>query len=162
MKLIAAFTSPEELHRAMRERADVVAMSRQTLDELAGLASGHSAMLLCTPPQKGFGLMSMFSMAGALGGTIAIIEDPRAMEKMLRYPKRDERRVQRGKHWRNAKAVSIMREMAKKNGKLGVAARMTKLSPKRRSQIARKAAKARWRKPTIVEVKPRTLLGSEK
>jgi len=152
MKVYATVTSKQQVHRLLRERAEACGRSRATLDELAGLAAGHAAMLLCDPPQKGLGFTSLFPLAGALGLAVALIEDPQAMEKMLRYPPRDEKRVQGRNHWRNAKALGMLREMAKKSGKIGGKARLLKISPKRRSQIARRAAKARWSKPRITPV----------
>jgi hypothetical protein len=43
-----------------------------------------------------------------------------------------------------------MRELSKK----AAAARRQKIDPRIRSKIARKAAKARWRRPRVVEVTP--------
>lgn len=39
----------------------------------------------------------------------------------------------------------VMAEMGRKGGKIGGKRRMETMTPKRRSQIARKAAKSRWK-----------------
>lgn len=44
------------------------------------------------------------------------------------------------------KVHEIMQDQARKRGLLGGPARAAALTPKQRSKIARKAAKARWRK----------------
>ena len=53
------------------------------------------------------------------------------------------------------KRADWMTELSKKGASKGGHARADKLSKRRRHRIARKAAKARWRKPRLVEITPR-------
>jgi len=48
-----------ELHLALRARAEELALSRTTLDEIAGLTPGHSSKLLAPRPIKFLGRVSL-------------------------------------------------------------------------------------------------------
>lgn len=51
-----------------------------------------------------------------------------------------------------SKAVSrVMAQMGSRGGKIGGKARLTKMTPERRSQVASDAAKARWAKAKSAE-----------
>lgn len=147
---IAVCRSVEDLQRALRIRADFLKIARDDLDEIAGLARGHAAKLLCDPPVKNLGPVSAFPMIGALGMAVVLIEDPSALARIKRHPHyrvRTETNVRNGKsHWRNAQGASIIETTFKKFGKLGALAFMEKVAPSRRIEIAKKAARARWRK----------------
>jgi hypothetical protein len=54
-----------------------------------------------------------------------------------------------------AKHFLVSKRWVRKIGRKGGEQRAKNLSPRRRSAIARKAAKARWSKPRLVEVKGR-------
>ena len=72
----------DDLRAALRDRAEVRQFSRETLDEIAGLADGHSGHILAAKPTKRLGLVSMGPLLGALGVALAVIEDPAAMAKI--------------------------------------------------------------------------------
>lgn len=145
---------PLELVQAFRARADLLDLPRELIDDLAGLARGHSSKLLATPPIKGIGPITMFPLAGALGFSIALIEDERRMVRINAIPRSGYKRRPFAQEWRNAKALSIMLEMAKTYGRIGATERNKNTSADKRSRIARKAAKARWRKPKLTEITP--------
>jgi hypothetical protein len=147
-KRIATVGDAEEMQRALSLRAAMMGRSREQLDAIAGLPDGNAAALLCVPPQKRMSVETMFWLASALGMAVVFVEDPKAMERLERHPRCQQKYARKGNHWRNAKALSIIAEMAQKNGKLGADARMVKMSPEQRSRVARKGAKARWRKPS--------------
>lgn len=140
---IAICRSAEELHRALRARADHLQIARDTIDEVAGLPRGYAAKLLCDPPVKNLGPVSAFPMIGALGMAVVLIEDPGMMVRVNKQARRVETNVRNGN---NARGVSIIERTFKKFGQMGAIAFMEKVSPARRSANARKAAKARWRK----------------
>ena len=75
----ATIRSREDLVVAVRSRQEELGISCLTIDEIAGLASGHTSKL--TSQVKGFGLVSVFLVLGALGLRLRIEEDPAAIAK---------------------------------------------------------------------------------
>jgi len=143
---IAICRDPTELQMALRARADTMQFSRGQLDEITGLADGHSNKLLTDPPAKRLGPISLFLMVRGLGLSIALIEDPAMMEKLRRRPIRIAFNVRNGaSHWRNASPSSMLQRLLQKNGIKGGKRRAETLTPERRTAIARRAARARWR-----------------
>lgn len=143
-KIFAYFANDEELVEACRRRAAELGKSYKDIDDLANLSEGHTGHLLAVPQLCRFGPISRFAVPWALEMRFALVEDRDAMREAKR---RDERAVRRGKsHFRNAKALSMLESFARENGKKGAIVRLQKLSPERRSAIARKAARARWRR----------------
>ena len=69
----------DELVRVFKERIETMRISHLALDELAGLASGHSGKLLGPSQVKKFGALTTFVVAQALGLRLALIEDPEAL-----------------------------------------------------------------------------------
>lgn len=137
---------PLELVQAFRARADLLDLPRELIDDLAGLARGHSSKLLATPPIKGIGPITMFPLAGALGFSIALIEDERRMVRINAIPRSGYKRRPFAQEWRNAKALGMMREMLVTYGKIGMRQRRKLMTDKEYSEHQSQAAKARWRK----------------
>lgn len=78
-------TSREELLRVVRDRKDSLDLSHEALDFISGLNSGYSAKLLCDPPIRGFGEMSLKAVLDALALRIAlvvVVEDLDMAERM--------------------------------------------------------------------------------
>lgn len=146
---------PLELVQALRQRADELDIPREAIDDLAGLTPGYASKLLATPPIKGIGPITLFALLGALGYSLALVVDEQRMVRIDRIHRTGYKRRPFAQEWRNAKALSMMLEMAKTYGKIGAIERMKKVPPEKRSRIARKAAKARWRKPKIIEIRVR-------
>jgi hypothetical protein len=161
---IAVCRSFEDLHRALRARAEALQIARDRLDEIAGIASGYSAKLLSDPAAKNLGPISAFPMIGALGLAVALVEDPSAMVRVNRAPKRNEHHVRNGgAHWRNTRAAALdyLTKCARQGGIARAKAltaeqrseiarvlnlvRWQALTPKQRSKIARAASRARWK-----------------
>lgn len=61
-----------------------------TVDELAGFPSGYTGKILGPSRIKGLSGFSLFALCGALGLTIALVDDPRARR---RYVDRAPRKV---------------------------------------------------------------------
>src|SRR5262249_38293253 len=74
--------------RALRERAELMDLSREAIDELAGLPKGYTAKVLCEPPVRTLGPVSMFPLAGALGYAIAFVEDEQRKARISKVSKR--------------------------------------------------------------------------
>jgi hypothetical protein len=141
---IAICRDPSELQMALRARADALQLSRETIDEIAGLSPGHSGKLLNHPPSKGFGPVSFFLMVQALGLSIALIEDQTMMKRLQHEPRRAAFNVRAGNsHWRHAlaQALPAIRSLGRRGGNR----RAEILTPERRSAIAKHAARTRWR-----------------
>jgi hypothetical protein len=93
--------SRDDLVAIVRRRQEELGVACLTVDEVAGLASGHFAKL--TSQVKGFGFLSMFLVLEALGLRIRIEEDPEAKSKLAsRWSSRDDRYVRTDNHWRRA------------------------------------------------------------
>jgi hypothetical protein len=144
---IAVCHDPIELQTALRLRADAMNFSRETIDEITGLADGHSNKLLCDPPAKNFGPVSLFLMVRGLGLAVALIEDEAMMEKLRRRPIRVRFNVRKGaSHWRNAKAFARAHDTLARLGREGGLKSVAMLTPEELRAKLSKAARARWRK----------------
>jgi hypothetical protein len=73
----------DDLIDAIRVRVDELAISREGLDDLAGLTAGYSGKLLSPSRTKVFGRMSLGSTLGAIGCRLILVEDPAATAKTL-------------------------------------------------------------------------------
>jgi len=72
----------DDLVAALRARAEALNVSRETLDEVAGLPSRYSSKLLSPNPIRSLGRVSLGAMLGALGVKLVLMEDGEAMEKI--------------------------------------------------------------------------------
>jgi hypothetical protein len=127
------------LHAALRERANQLNISRTTLDGLAGIPDGYASKLLALKPVKIIGPKSLGPVLGALGVRLLLIEDEEAVRRL--------------KHrWKPRKANAVrhtfdpVTDFLRRIAILGGQARARLCSPDERVKIARRAAKARWRK----------------
>jgi hypothetical protein len=126
-----------------------------SVDALAGFPSRYTATLLCG--NKAMSVFSFFSLARALA-LLPVFENDEAQLAELRRrtdwitsrrvgPKWRPRMLTTGRH--RVIEVKLYPDLLRKRAMLGVQARMEKLSPKRRSAIAKKAALARWRRGRV-------------
>lgn len=135
------------MRRIIRERADAHSISRRTLDELAGLPDGYSEKLLCEPPLKNIGPMSMIPLAGAVGLELFLVQTPKAMRQVQRAPKRIDHKVRQGaKHGSYARRLGIASELMRQNGAVGGKKRFATMTPEQRSRHQSRAAKRRWKR----------------
>src|SRR5260221_1417495 len=72
----------DDFHKALRARADKLAITRETLDVATGLPLGYSSKLLAPRPIKRIGALSWPLMLGALGVELWLVEDAKALEKI--------------------------------------------------------------------------------
>jgi hypothetical protein len=138
--MIAAFRARANERRIAITSADVAAT--------AGLPSHYIAKLLSPSknPVRRVGMISLAPLLAVLQAKLVLLPDPEA-EKLFgpRIPARTEHcarmlTVKAGRGKQQLVSVKLLRRIAP----LGGAARNRSLSPARRSQIARKAALARW------------------
>jgi hypothetical protein len=145
------------LHLILRERADELNVSRTTLDEAAGLTAGHASKLLAPRPLKKLGNLTLGLLLQTMGLKLVVVEDPEALERIrAKLIPREVPANVLSLPWavrHGAKHFLVSKRWVRKIGRKGGEQRAKNLSPRRRSAIARKAAKARWSKPKLVEVK---------
>jgi hypothetical protein len=137
-----------EFVRVVRAEVEALNITREYLDELCGFTRGHSQKLLAVPPTRNPLPQTLFELAGGAGLKVCLVVDPEARAKMQRrraYAQRNSKGRTTATHGARAKTIGMIHEIGVVNGKLGAAARMAKLTPQQRSEIASIAAKIRWR-----------------
>lgn len=137
---------------AMRAVKDYIGLSNAELESICGLTSGHVDKALGPSAVKTIGRSTFDLLCGGLAIEFEIRADPEAMRRMeSRWEGRNRSQIRV-----DAKPPSIeILERAKpvifrQNGVRGALARNAKLSPAKRSKIAKRAARARWRVPRAV------------
>jgi hypothetical protein len=97
-RTIAVVNDYPALQRVLRQRAEDLKISRETLDALAGISEGHSAKMLTDPPRKNMGILTFGLLLRALGLQLVVIEDDEQMRKLAsRIVRRDESQVRHRK-----------------------------------------------------------------
>lgn len=142
---IAVVRDYPALLEALRQRAVELRVTRKQIAEIAGIAEGYAGTLLTPHSRKSFGLNTMGPILGALGIALLVIED----EQALKYVKN---RLGEGNqtYMRNGGAnapliFKLSRRRMRYLAKLASEGRK-KIPPWKRRQLARRAARARWRK----------------
>jgi hypothetical protein len=133
-------TDLEGIREGFIDRAEDLNVTRLALDEAGGFTGGHSAKLLCTPPIKNLGDISLPKMLKATGmALVLVIDDERfaAVKAQMAKRKKIMRAVAR---IRRVKGY-FTKENARKHGKK----RWDGISPDKRKILMRRVAKARWR-----------------
>jgi hypothetical protein len=139
-RALAVVRTYDDLHAALRARSAEREMTRAELDRRAGFTDGHAGKILAPRKTKRLGQTSWPLMLGALGLVLIIAEEGEAVERIEKTIA--ERRHASDDasaptpHWRNGKGRAWGRRLA--------ALRAIKLPPKRRREIAKRAAAARW------------------
>lgn len=158
---IAIVTDYDGLVAACRARADALNISRDTIDEVAGLPKGYTSKALMIEPfggksatggrlsSRNLGRVSLGPMLGALGIALVVVEDAEALAKVSgRMTKRNKSQVR----CLNAKPLSIdavedfKTSYFRTLGAQGGRARIVRTDSLRRKQIAEAGARARWQK----------------
>jgi hypothetical protein len=82
---------------ALCARANELNVSRETIGDLSGLASGYVGKLLGPRSIRRIGMQSLGPLLGALGVRLVMVEDSAALRKIRpRLTKRDEAQVRNG------------------------------------------------------------------
>jgi hypothetical protein len=95
-------------------------------------------------------------LAPALGAKLVLVEDPESLEQLKKFRTRQVEVSARSVPWgrpgtQTVRSLRWVRRIARAGGK----SRAEALSPAECAASARKAAKARWHKPRVVEVTKR-------
>ena len=149
-RILATVNDYPGMLAALRARAEELRISRETIDQVAGLPSGYSGKILGIKQVRRLNLISLGPVLGALGIKLVIVEDAAALREFGgRSNKRHENRVRNTVvyFFRNRKEFS---EMGKKGGPNS----RKYMDKKTASELGRKAIKARWGKPPrVVQVR---------
>jgi len=157
---IAVVRTHDELHAALRARADQLGWTRTALDDLSGLANTHVSKLLAPVPIKRLGRSSLGPLLGAMGLVIIIAEDAELLERMRRlavakgHGQRNEEMARNGALRANAKPAKSRRgnpmlqdpALASEFGRIMRARQLAGMTPAQRRRSARWAARSRQRK----------------
>ena len=128
-----------ELIFALKQRMHELGVTMETLDDIAGLPTRYASKLFAPRAMKTLGKISLGPLIGALGLKLIVTEDAEQLALVRsRLTKR-----------RSAPAATpsmtpSIDDFFRRIGALGGHARVLALSPYRRRQIARMAARARW------------------
>jgi hypothetical protein len=96
-RIIGKITSEEDLRLLLRERADAVNLSRERIDEIAGISKGLTGTLLAEHGARELSLLTGPAVAGALGCVLILAEDPDQVARVCgRWKPRDRRFVNYG------------------------------------------------------------------
>jgi hypothetical protein len=152
--ILAEVSDYDGLIAALRARADELKITRLGLDAVSGLESGYSAKLLSSVPVRQLGRVSLGPILGAMGLALVVVEDltalrkiERQLEKRLR-PLRNAGSEVLAQVRKKQRAFSLFRE-SKEAARLVRAKQIATQSPLKRSRIARKAARVRWRRQKV-------------
>src|SRR5262245_16498481 len=172
-RVVATAGNYLELVAGFRVRLAELGISYSTLDEIAGWTDSYSTKVLGEEPLRHMGAMALDAMLGAMGLKIALIDDPKRLDRVRNHRhfvprKHRPRSVAAGAYIAHRVTRSFLKEIGSKGGaatreklsarrrkaiaRNAARAKAAKLSPEQRSASASKAAKARWRKPRLVEV----------
>jgi hypothetical protein len=71
-----------DLLKLIRARVLELRISHETMDAVCGLPSGYSSKLLCDPPVRRLGVLSLGCVVGALGCVLIVAEDAEQIVKI--------------------------------------------------------------------------------
>src|SRR5258706_12020068 len=77
---LAVIRTYEDVLRVIRARRDELDVPHEIIDDIAGLAAGHTSKLLCARPMKLLGPIS-WNVLEALGVCLVAIENGAALER---------------------------------------------------------------------------------
>jgi hypothetical protein len=146
---LAIARSTADLCEIFRQRVRDLNVSLETIDAVAGLPSRYSAKLLGPNPAKNFGAISFDALLGTLGLKLIVVEDADALARVRsRFVPLE--RIDRSAACRRKIVVKLTREFMRKIGSLG-GRKSAEIRHARalNSEMKRRAALARWRKPEV-------------
>jgi hypothetical protein len=140
--ILAVARSLDDVREAVRLRCAQLGITRNELDERAGLTEGHAGKLLSLRGVKHLGRVSLGRVMAATDLVLIVAVDGEPVEQIEqaiadRHIASISQANNKAPHWRSGKGSTWGRRMA--------ARRALKLTAEQRSEIARKAAQARWK-----------------
>ena len=139
------------LQKALRARWMELGVRAESLDEVGGLPVRYTAKLLAEYPTRSLGPTSLGPLLGVLGVMLVVVEDEEQQAKIAgRLSKRlvpggNAGRTMLARQTRKRKANASFR-VSPEWARLCRAAQLLQQSDRQRSNIAKRAALARWRR----------------
>jgi hypothetical protein len=153
MRELARIRSYEELQRALRCRAEELGVSNATLDELCGFSDRYASKVLGLHPARSLGRVSLTALLGSLGVVLVAYEDEEALARVRARLVKRRRGVERARSPMPAHGMGEDRRFRFPSPEFARHAQarwQVVVGPARRSEIARLAARARWKAATSV------------
>lgn len=148
---LGAATSYDELQAIMRARADALGISRETIDEIAGVPRGYAAKTLAEVPMRKLGPDTLGPMLGALGLKLVVAEDAAATAK---YAARASGRNQSQVRFHStAVHFKISLRTLKRRSKNGGLNSRKYMTPEQARELALRANSVRWEKAKLKKIK---------
>jgi len=142
---IAEFSDYDGLRRALNACRDLRDISFEQMDAITGAPSGYFSKLLGPSSAKRLGLQSLGWAFGGLGIKAILVEDAEALALVEgRFEARDMAHLQSVRA--DAVHIQLSRGFMRKIAAKGGANSRKNLGKRRKKQLAKKAASARWAK----------------
>lgn len=134
------------LLEALRARALEIGATRKAIDEISGLPDGYSGTLLAPQPIRSLGKTSLGPVLGSLGLALIVIEDEEAWAKVKDRVGNGHKSFMRNGALNRPIVFKLSLRHMRKMGRIGGKARWKGVPLWKRRSLARRAARARWRK----------------
>jgi hypothetical protein len=145
---LATIRTQDDLIEALRVAKEKRNLSFKVLDELGGFTQGHMERVIGPRREKGMSPFVLQMLCSLLAVKLEMVFDEDQAKRMIaKWEGRDTSNVRLEKG--NISKTLLERakpHVLKANGVAGQAARHSMLTPEHRTQIARKAADALWKK----------------
>lgn len=143
--MIGEIRTYDDLHAVLRARVAELGVTREALDEIAGLPRGYTGKILGHGQVKRVGPISLEPLLTALGLKLVAVDDEEAIARF--GPVVEQHRTVRPRNFElgpevERRARELMHERAVSGGR----ARASKLTPEQRRQQASAAARGRWKR----------------
>jgi hypothetical protein len=133
-----------DLLKVIRARVAELDTTHEVVDAVSELQDGYFSKLMCDPPLKRMASFTPFMVLPALGLALWVVEDPAALARVRpRLTRRQVKRLHSGRVHRPIRFELGPDFMRKIESRGGMNSRKN-LPARKRTQLARRAARARW------------------
>jgi hypothetical protein len=136
-QIIGTFVDFEGMRAAFALRKNDLRLTNLEIDDIAGLQGGYTGKILCGMKRPGD--MSLPALLGALGCELALVRSRAEHQKSRAI---------------TTPSVQNLKKVLGVRGKKGAAIRNARLPDRKRRELARKAAKARWSRSRCAKTQP--------
>lgn len=145
LRQIAVIADELDLVRVLRARAELLQVSRATIDQLCGWKSGQAAKYLSDPPVRGLSLESLITLSAGLGAALVLVEHDQSMVYIAKRTRKREQKAVRAYGQASMFNRRAARRIIQHFGAIGGAERALQLESSARCKIAAKGGRARRR-----------------
>lgn len=140
---IAEACTVDQMLAAYRARMAQLQVTHGEVDRVSTLADGYTSKLLAANPAKNLGPFSFQALNTTLGVKWVMVEDAATLKHTNGLNKASSANML-AIGAQDVFTIKLTRRRLRKMAKAGAKARNEKLSPRKRSQLARRAATIRW------------------